>query len=48
MKFQDALFYENISYDEVISKNLKIMDQTAVSLAKDNKLKIMVCNLSVE
>jgi uridylate kinase len=24
------------------------MDQTAVSLAKDNKLKIMVCNLSVE
>lgn len=48
MKYSDALFYENISYDDVIGKNLKIMDQTAVSLAKDNRLKIMVCNLAEE
>jgi uridylate kinase len=31
----DAKFFEEISYDEVISKNLKVMDQTAVSLAKE-------------
>ncbi len=46
MKYDDAVFYENISYEEVISKNLKILDQNAVALAKDNQLKIKVVNLS--
>ncbi|MDD2870566.1 MAG: UMP kinase [Candidatus Gracilibacteria bacterium] len=46
MKYDDAVFFENISYEEVINKNLKILDQTAVSLARDNKLKIKVVNLS--
>jgi len=42
----DAKFFEEISYDEVISKNLKVMDQTAVSLAKEWKLLLKVVNLS--
>lgn len=46
MKFSDAKFYENISYDEVISKNLKIMDQTAVSLAKESNQILKVVNMS--
>ncbi len=41
----DAKFFETISYDEVISKNLKIMDQTAVSLAKENNQILKVVNM---
>jgi len=41
----DAKFFETISYDEVISKNLKIMDQTAVSLAKENNHILKVVNM---
>ncbi|MDP3380712.1 MAG: hypothetical protein Q8S84_04230 [bacterium] len=46
MKFDDAVFYEKISYEEVINKNLKILDQNAVALAKDNNVKIKVVNIS--
>ncbi len=42
----DAKFYETISYDEVIRKNLKIMDQTAVSLAKESNQILKVVNMS--
>lgn len=34
--------YNEISYDEVISKGLGVMDLTAVSLAKDNRIPIVV------
>lgn len=34
--------YEHISYDEVIRKGLKVMDLTAVALAKDNNIPIVV------
>jgi uridylate kinase len=33
------------SYQEVVSKNLKIMDTSAVSLCRDNRLPILVFNL---
>lgn len=46
MKYDDAVFFENITYDEVINKNLKIMDQTAVSLAKENNQILKVVNMS--
>ena len=46
VKHSDAIFFENISYDEVISKNLKIMDQTAVSLAKESNQILKVVNMS--
>lgn len=38
----DAVKYNEISYDEVIAKGLGVMDQTAVSLAKDNRIPIVV------
>ena len=44
-KNSDAIFYEKISYLEVLSKNLKVMDSTAISLAKDSKIPIIVTNL---
>lgn len=37
-----AVKYNELSYDEVISKGLGVMDLTAVSLAKDNRIPIVV------
>lgn len=34
--------YTTISYDEVITQNLKVMDMTAISMAKENNLPIVV------
>jgi len=34
--------YKEISYDEVIAKELKVMDMTAISMARENKLPIIV------
>ena len=44
---EDANFYKKISYLEVLNKNLRIMDSTAISLAKDSKIPIIVTNLSI-
>ncbi len=38
----DAVKYKEISYDRVIAEGLKVMDLTAVSLAKDNRIPIVV------
>ena len=45
---EDANFYKKISYLEVLNKNLKVMDSTAISLAKDSKIPIIVVNLAVK
>jgi uridylate kinase len=45
MKFHDAQLLENLTYDEVLSNNLRIMDYTAIALAKENNLKLVVCSL---
>ena len=44
----EAKFFKNISYIEVLNKNLKVMDSTAISLAKDSKIPIIVTNLKKE
>ncbi|MDX2448091.1 MAG: UMP kinase [Desulfobacterales bacterium] len=41
----DAKRFDNISYMEVIEKQLKVMDMTAISLAMDNHLPLVVFNL---
>lgn len=41
-KDKKAVRYDKISYDEVIARNLKVMDLTAVALAKDNNLPLIV------
>ena len=38
----DAKRLDKVSYDEVIQKQLKVMDLTAVSLAKENNIPILV------
>ena len=40
-----AKLIKNISYNDVINKDLKVMDLTAVSLAKETKIPIFVTNI---
>ena len=44
-KFPDAKRYQTVSYDEALEKNLGVMDATAIALARDNKLPIIVFSL---
>lgn len=41
----DAVRYKRVSYDEVLQKNLKVMDASAIALARDNSLPIIVFSL---
>ena len=43
---QDAKHYEQITYSDVISKNLRIMDMTAITLCKENDLPIRVFDVN--
>ncbi|MFK4764304.1 UMP kinase [Desulfobaculum sp. SPO524] len=45
MVHEDAVKYPSLSYIEVLSKRLQVMDSTAISLAMDNNLPIAVFNL---
>jgi len=38
--------YERVSYDEVLQRNLKVMDASAIALARDNELPIIVFSLA--
>ena len=42
VKFKDAKKYETVTYNEVLAKDLKVMDATAISLCRENKLPIIV------
>jgi uridylate kinase len=44
-KDPSAVFYDAISFDEVIAKNLQVMDATAFALCRDQKLPIKVFNI---
>ena len=44
----DAKKFTNLTYMEVINKELKVMDSTATSLCMDNKITIKVFELSTE
>lgn len=41
----DAVRYEKISYDDVLAKHLAVMDASAIALARDNNLPIIVFSL---
>lgn len=47
-KFDDAVKYETVSYMETLEKRLGVMDSTAISMARDNDLPIIVFNLYEE
>ncbi len=45
VKSPDAVFYPELDYDQVLSENLKVMDQAAISLCRDNGLVVRVINI---
>jgi len=45
-KFNDAKKLDVISYDEALKDHIKVMDDTAIALAKDNNLPIVVANMN--
>ncbi|GAA8539361.1 UMP kinase [Helicobacter pylori] len=44
-KFKDAKKLDTLSYKDALIGDIEVMDDTAISLAKDNKLPIVVCNM---
>ncbi len=46
LRFPDAVMYREISYLEVLSKSLAVMDATSIAMCRDNKLPIIVFNLN--
>ena len=45
-KYDDAVKYDEISYLDILNKELGVMDSTAASLCKDNNLPILVFNIN--
>jgi uridylate kinase len=48
LKEREAVKYNELTYNEVLNKELKVMDATAISLCKENNMPIIVFNLLKE
>ena len=44
-RYDDAVKLDTLSYDRALSDHIRVMDDTAIALAKENKLPIIVCNM---
>ncbi len=44
-KNPDAQFFEQLSYDQVLEKKLRVMDHSAITLCRDNNIPIVVLNI---
>jgi len=47
-KNENAVMFDNLSYREVITRDLKVMDQTAITLCNENNLPIKVFNINTK
>ncbi len=45
-KDEKAVFYKEVSYSDVLARDLKVMDATSIALCRENKIPILVFNLS--
>ncbi len=45
MKHSDAVKYDKVSFDEALAKHLGVMDATAIALAQENNVPILVCKM---
>ena len=45
MKFDDAVRYSTVGYAETLEKKLGVMDYTAITLAMENHVPIIVCSM---
>jgi uridylate kinase len=48
VKFSDAIKLSELTYEQALSDNINVMDDTSIALAKDNKLPIIVCDMSIK
>jgi uridylate kinase len=46
IRYADAIKLDVLSYDEALKDHIKVMDDTAIALAKDNKLPIVIANMN--
>ncbi|HBE43817.1 MAG TPA: UMP kinase [Bacteroidales bacterium] len=46
-KIHDAKRFDRISFDEVISRQLKVMDSTAFTMCRENKMPVVVFNMNI-
>ena len=47
LKYKDAKKFDSLTHIEVLSKNLRVMDSTAISLCRENDLPIIVFDLTM-
>jgi uridylate kinase len=47
LKHSDAVRFTEIGYSDVLARNLRVMDASAVSMCRDNHMPIVVFNLNV-
>ena len=45
-KNPNAKMYETLTFNEILTKNLAVMDSTAASLCKDNKMNLIVFDMN--
>ena len=48
MHHEDAVRFNEITYSDVLTRNLRVMDASAVAMCRDNKLPILVFNLRIQ
>jgi len=46
VQHEDAVKYETLTYDEVLSRNLRVMDAAGIALAKEDNKPILVLNMT--
>jgi uridylate kinase len=46
MKVKDAVKFDRISYSEILAKELKVIDSTAISLCKENRMPIKIFSIT--
>ncbi|MHB8811086.1 MAG: UMP kinase [Desulfobulbaceae bacterium] len=46
-KNPDAVHFDHLTYDQVLHRNLRVMDGSAISLAREEKLPILVFNMKI-
>ncbi len=44
-KYEDAVKFDELSFNDILVRNLAVMDSTAASMCKDNNIPILVFNL---
>ncbi len=47
LQHTDAIRYEKVSYQEVLTKQLRVMDASAVAMCRDNQMPVLVFNMHV-